>query len=547
MSTRLSAFDALTDHFNRDIQGTNIADHWQDKKHFKNTAVELEGLNIDFSRHHANRETWTLLYQLARECGLKDAISKLFSGYQSNFTEKRPALHMALRARPEDEEFSSYYPDVEKELAALSNWVEKLHVGELKGFSGKSIDTVVNLGVGGSDLGPLLVSDALKGLRLESCKDLSFHYVSSMEGSQTRFLLSTLDPERTLFLVTSKSFGTIDTLVNAETFLAWLIESCPNKEKVLKHHFLAITGNPERAKAWGIPESNHLKFWSWVGGRFSLWSTIGTSVAMQLGMDQFRELLAGANTMDKHFINAPWEKNLPIRMALIGIWCTNILGIESLAVLPYDGRLKLLPSYLQQLEMESNGKSVDSQGNLVDYETAPIIWGELGPNGQHAFFQLLHQGTRSVACDFIVTKHRYHNYEGPTSVREKLAAQQKVGLSNCLAQAMVLALGDKALGEAKTGEAESKPAYQNYPGNQPSSLIIIDELTPKALGQLIALYEHKVFTQSVIWDINPFDQWGVELGKVMASGVQEAFSGGTNNFDAATKRSIEMLIASKSP
>ena len=541
MSDREAAFEALTKHFNNDIQGTNIAEHWLDKKYFKNSMQALEGLSIDFSRHHANRDTWKLLFDLARACKLKDAISHLYSGYPRNFTEEKPALHMALRASSEDIDFKAIYPNVQDELNKLETWVSRLHSGDLKGYSGNAIDTVVNLGVGGSDLGPLLVSDALKGFREKKSVKLSFHYVSSMEGSQTRFLLATLDPERTLFLVTSKSFGTIDTLVNAATFLAWLLEHCQDKSLVLDKHFLAITGNSERAKAWGIPEENHLKFWSWVGGRFSLWSTIGTSVAMQLGMKQFRELLAGANSMDRHFKTEPWEKNLPIRLALIGIWCTNILGIESLAVLPYDGRLKLLPTYLQQLEMESNGKSVNSQGQEVDYETAPIIWGELGPNGQHAFFQLLHQGTRSVACDFILTKHRYLGYNGPLSVKNKLTEQHKLGLSNCLAQAMVLALGDKALGDSNSSEPKDKPSYQNYPGNQPSNLIMLDELTPRSLGQLIALYEHKVFTQSVIWDINPFDQWGVELGKVMASGVLSAFNGGDQNFDEATKRSITLL------
>nr|WP_205704101.1 glucose-6-phosphate isomerase [Kerstersia gyiorum] len=338
------------------------------------------------------------------------------------------------------------------------------------------------------------------------------HFASTMDGSQLAYLLRTLNPHTTLFIISSKSFTTVDTLANADTALHWLRRSLGNMEGLLRCHFIGVSAVSEKMTQWGIPRENQLRIWDWVGGRFSLWSAIGLPIALALGMDGFRSLLRGARDMDEHFRHAPWRENLPVLMALIGVWNINALGVHALAVLPYDGRLHHLPAYLEQLEMESNGKSIGRDGKPVSRATCPIIWGGVGPNAQHAFYQLLHQGTEAVACDFIVPVRRYREQAYTEAMRE-LVAQHELALANCLAQSRLLALGDAAL----PGAVTDLPVHMRYRGNQACSTLLLDELSPYSLGALVAMYEHKVFVQSVIWGINPFDQWGVEMGKRIAT------------------------------
>jgi glucose-6-phosphate isomerase len=356
-----------------------------------------------------------------------------------------------------------------------------------------------------------------------------------MDGSQIANRLNTFNPATTLFIISSKSFTTIDSLSNANTALQWLRHASGAPDDVLyRRHFIGISASDEKMEAWGIPPNSRLRLWDWVGGRYSMWSAIGLPIALEIGMDGFREMLAGAHAMDKHFRTAELEKNLPVMLALISIWNINFLGIRAHAILPYDGRLSHLPSYLEQLEMESNGKSVSRSGEPVDYSTCPIIWGEVGPNAQHAFYQLLHQGTESVMCDFLVAARRYQHSGNP-----ELQQQHVLTLANCLAQSRILALGDKANHADK-----DRSVFKRYRGNQPSTTLVLDELTPYSFGQLIALYEHKVFVQSVIWDINPFDQWGVELGKQMATALIEPLSNRDSEpgYDSSTNGLLRSIL-----
>jgi glucose-6-phosphate isomerase len=356
-----------------------------------------------------------------------------------------------------------------------------------------------------------------------------------MDGSQIAERLGNLNPATTLFIISSKSFSTIDTLSNANTALHWLRHASGAEDEVLfRRHFIGISADNERMASWGIPPNSRLSLWDWIGGRYSLWSAIGLPIALEIGMDGFRQLLAGAHQMDQHFRHTPLEQNLPVMLAMVGIWNINFLNIRAHAILPYDGRLSHLPTYLEQLEMESNGKSVSRDGKDLDYNTCPILWGEVGPNAQHAFYQLLHQGTESVMCDFVVPARRYQDSGNPD-----LQQQQKLTLANCLAQSRVLALGDTVI-----DSNEAKPYFKRYSGNQPSTTILLDELTPHSIGQLIALYEHKVFVQSVIWNINPFDQWGVELGKQMATTLIDPLSrvGVEADFDSSTEGLLHSIL-----
>ncbi len=371
---------------------------------------------------------------------------------------------------------------------------------------------------------------------------LDVHFASTIDGSQLSELLPTLNADETLFIYSSKSFGTIDTSANADTALAWLAEQTGSEIDRLKHqHFIGVSTKPEKMTEWGIAPDHQLLFWDWVGGRYSFWSAIGLPIAIRLGMDNFRRLLAGGHAMDEHFASAPLEENLPVLFALLGIWNTNFLDIESLAVLPYDGRLKHLPGYLQQLEMESNGKSSTNDGEKVDYNTCPILWGEIGPNGQHAFYQLLHQGTRAVACDFVAPIKRY-DYIESAAVRESLERQHRLSLANCFAQSRVLMLGDDAI-----KSSETPPAHKRYAGNQPSSTILFETLSPESLGALIALYEHKVYVQGSIWDVDSFDQWGVELGKKIANETADILESGhgADQLDDSSRHLIETVLGQR--
>lgn len=470
-------------------------------------------LFIDFSKQRIVPETLSLLTQLANARHLPEKITQLFGGSRVNTFENRPALHTALRLPPERNltvDGEDVVKSVHAELEKMEKLVDRLHNAQVRGFSGRPIRNVVHIGVGGSDLGPLMTNKALCDHEGLGKQKLNVHFASSMDGSQLALLLKKLEPSETLFVIASKSFTTLDTLANAETAKNWIMDRSQTEEAlILQHHFVGISANPRKMTEFGIAPDKQLLFWDWVGGRYSMWSTIGFPIALQIGMDGFRELLAGAHHMDEHFKKTPFEQNIPVLMALIGIWNINFLDIHAHAILPYDGRLDRFPAYLEQLEMESNGKHTTLNETAVDYATCPIIWGEIGPNAQHAFYQLLHQGTEKVMCDFIAPIRRYHKETEGKAVLQK---QHTLALSNCFAQSRVLAFGDHAL----SGE-QDLPAYKRYHGNQPSTTILLDELTPFTLGQLVALYEHKVFIQSVIWNINPFDQWGVELGKVMAN------------------------------
>lgn len=498
-------------------------------------------LSLDLSKQRINAHTLQLLLTLVEESKLQHWIDALYSGGCVNESEQRPALHTALRAPANDSLILNgcdIIRDIHANLERMEQLVKRIHSGQWRSFTGHSINTVVNIGVGGSDLGPLMTCRALAESQPDSAKSISIHFVSSMDGSQMSELLEKLNPARTLFVISSKSFTTIDTLANANTAREWLKSASKgvSEEILLSHHFIGISANPDKASAWGIPTQNQLQFWDWTGGRYSMWSTIGFPIAVKLGMAGFKEFLAGANRMDQHFKETPFAENLPVLLAMVGIWNINFLNINAHAILPYDGRLGHLPAYLEQLEMESNGKSVSREGNFVDYKTCPILWGEVGTNAQHAFYQLLHQGTESVMCDFIVAARRYHNSNNP-----ELQHQHQLNLANCLAQSRILALGDAVL-----DNAANAPSHKRYRGNQPCTTIVIDELTPFSLGQLIALYEHKVFVQSVIWDINPFDQWGVELGKQVATSLLNSLNNSreNNSYDPSTNGLLR-LIADK--
>lgn len=517
-----------------DVASTHLADLFaDDPSRFDDFHRRCGPLLFDFSKERVTRESIERLCRLADGCGLADWQQRLFSGQDLNSSEGRAAMHWALRLPPgstctiDGEDIAA---QVHGELDRMAAVVEKIHAGQWRGATGEPITDVVNIGVGGSDLGPLMVSQALADFKTDTARPLRVHFASTMDGSQLAPLLPTLNPGCTLFIISSKSFSTVDTLTNAHTARQWLQRQLGDLPGLLSCHFIGVSVNAERMTEWGIAPENQLRLWDWVGGRFSLWSTIGLPIALTVGMEQFRTLLAGAHRMDQHFQQTPWADNLPVLMALIGIWNGNLLDINAHAILPYDGRLKHLPAYLEQLEMESNGKRVTRAGELVVRKTCPVIWGGVGPNAQHAFYQLLHQGTQAVTCDFILPARRYHE-PIHTDAMADLAEQHRLAIANCLAQSRLLALGDAAL-----PDAESLPLYKRYHGNQPSSTLILDELSPYSLGALIAMYEHKVFVQSVLWGINPFDQWGVEMGKQIATGLLAIPSGGetSENLDSST-------------
>jgi glucose-6-phosphate isomerase len=501
----------LRDLFLQDTPIDALTDTPKTNNRFDTFSVSNESLLLDFSKQRITQTTLSLLKNLSKDCQLDSWKERLFSGDTINTSENRPALHTALRL-PYNSQLSinnhNVVTDIQANLAHMSSMVARIHAGQWRGYSGLPIDTIVNIGVGGSDLGPLMACKALSDSQPPAGQQLKLHFVSSMDGSQIANLLDQLSPTTTLFIISSKSFTTIDTLSNANTARQWLKSASGVKDELLnRRHFIGISASPEKMSQWGIPEKSQLNFWDWTGGRYSLWSAIGLPIALRIGMTGFKEMLRGAHAMDEHFKNAPFEENLPVQLGMIGIWNINFLNIHAHAILPYDGRLSHLPAYLEQLEMESNGKSANRQGSSIDYHTCPILWGEIGPNAQHAFYQLLHQGTESVMCDFITSARRYDGFEN-----SELQQQHQLSLANCLAQSRLLALGDSAIEGNDTA-----PIHKRYRGNQPSTTVLINELTPYSFGQLIALYEHKVFVQSVIWEVNPFDQWGVELGKKMAT------------------------------
>jgi glucose-6-phosphate isomerase len=500
--------------------------------------LSREELNLlfDFSRQLIDEETIRLLLALAQWRGLKERIAAMFAGEKINVTENRAVLHVALRNRSDRPilvDGHDVMPEVRAGLEKMRNFVDGMHGGRIHGATGKSFTDIVNIGIGGSDLGIVMATEALAGLRN---RNLRLHCVSNIDGVQLGDVLEKADPARTMFVVCSKTLTTLETLTNAKIARQWIVDRLG--EGAPARHFAAVSTNAKAMDAFLIPPQNRFTMWDWVGGRYSVWSAVGLSVALALGMDQFERMLEGAYEMDQHFASAPFDKNLPVLMGLLGVWNRDFLGMDSLAVLPYDQRLHRFPAYLQQLEMESNGKRTTLDGATIGYGTGGVIWGEPGSNAQHSFFQLLHQGTANVALDFLA----------PVNASSPYQQQQDLALANCFAQAQAFAFGQTEqqvrADLASKGLPESEIArltpHKLHPGNRPSSIVLFPRLGPKTLGRLIALYEHKIFTQSVIWGINAFDQWGVELGKKLADSLAPALQ---NPATASVDQSLRGLLA----
>ncbi|PHS73252.1 MAG: glucose-6-phosphate isomerase [Cycloclasticus sp.] len=518
-----------------ELKGVHLKDLFQSANRFDEFSVSQQHFLLDLSKQRITGETLSKLLGLAEEQKLASWIEKLFTGEKVNASEQRAALHTALRQRAGEDlwlDGQNVTEGVHASLNKMKLLVEQIQSAQWRGYEGSPIKNIVNIGVGGSNLGPSMACGALEQYAPAEIRHLNVYFVSSMDGSELEKLLPTLNPAATLFIISSKTFSTVDTLANANTAREWLLKASKKPVEIInQHHFIAATASPKAAIAWGVPEKNQLLFWDWVGGRYSLWSVIGMPIALKIGMDNFHKILKGAGIMDAHFREEPFETNLPVLLGLIGVWNVNFLRIHAHAILPYDGRLAQFPSYLEQLEMESNGKSINRDGQRINYQTCPVLWGEVGSNAQHAFYQLLHQGTQAVMCDFIVSAKRYC---GET---DGLQSQHQLSLANCLAQSRLLALGADAL--KKNGQTAN---YQHYDGNQPSTTIMLDELTPETFGGLIALYEHKVFVQSVIWEINPFDQWGVEQGKQVATLLlAELVQSSDDGLDASTNGLIQYV------
>ena len=515
----------------------------QNPQRFDHFSVQFDQLVFDYSKQRIDQNILNALIEFAETQNLAAWIQILFSEHEINYTEQRAAMHWALRLPEHDLVHSELSQQVHAQLQRMFNLVEKIHAGQYRGATGEVIQDVVNIGVGGSDLGPLMVTKALSDFKHATTKPLNVHFVSTMDGSQLSELLHKLRPETTLFIISSKSFGTIDTLSNAQTVKLWLEKSLGTQPETLKHHFIGVSTKSEKMAEWGIAPENQFLLWDWVGGRYSLWSCIGLPIALTIGVEGFKQFLAGAYAIDQHFQSSPLNQNIPVLMGLLGVWNNNFLDIQTHAVLPYDGRLKYFASYLQQLEMESNGKSIQRTGEKVILDTCPIVWGEVGPNAQHAFYQLLHQGTQAVSCDFIAPIQRYNTNQFTYAENaDALIEQHHLALSNCLAQSRLLAFGHQALDQV---ERESLPLYKQYAGNQPSSTLLLNELNPYSLGMLIASFEHKVFVQSVLWNINPFDQWGVEKGKEIANQILPILNGESedlSSLDASTQGLIQILL-----
>ncbi len=511
------AWRALAAH-HRVVRGLHMrALFAQDPGRFERFSRRVEELLFDFSKHRITGETLELLLALAREADVEGWRARLFSGERVNLTEGRAAFHMALRnlsGRPMHVDGEDVMPRVRAVLRRMRAFVEAVRAGDWRGHTGRAITDVVNIGIGGSDLGPRMACEALRPYGRGGPR---VRFVANVDGADLADTLADLDPETTLFVVASKTFSTQETLTNARSARAWLVERL-GTEAAVARHFVAVSTHRERVAAFGIDPDNMFEFWDWVGGRYSMWSAIGLPIALRIGWEGFEALLAGAHAVDEHFRTAPLADNVPVLMALLGVWYRNLFGAATHAVLPYAERLRRLPAYLQQLEMESNGKRVDRAGRVVGWHTCPVVWGEPGTNGQHAFFQLLHQGTELVPCDFIL----------PVEGHEpELAHHQRILVANCLAQAEALMRGRTEAearaeleAEGLSGEAlERLLPHKVFPGNRPSSLIVVPRLTPRTLGMIVALYEHKVFVQSVLWGTNAFDQWGVELGKRLAGAI----------------------------
>jgi glucose-6-phosphate isomerase len=480
-----------------------------DRERAARFTVEGAGLRLDYSKHRITSETLRLLLDLAAESDLRERIEAMLSGAHVNETEDRPALHVALRA-PRDAVIEvdgrNVVPDVHAVLDRMAAFADRVRDGRATGHTGERIRSVVNIGIGGSDLGPEMAAGAL---RAYSQRDLGFRFVSNVDGTDIAEAIRDLDPARTLFIVSSKTFTTLETLTNAKTARAWLLDGLGADETAVSKHFVAVSTNEEGVRAFGIDPTNMFGFWDWVGGRYSMDSAIGLSTMVAVGPDRFREMLGGFHAMDEHFRTAPWERNLPVLMGLLQVWYANLFGAETWAVLPYDQYLARFPAYLQQLTMESNGKSVTLEGARVDHRTGSIFWGEPGTNGQHSFYQLIHQGSELIPCDLI----------GFARSLNPIGEHHDLLMANVVAQGEALAFGKTADEVRAEGVPERLVPHKVFEGNRPTSTILAEELTPAVLGALVALYEHAVFTAAATWDVNPFDQWGVELGKVLANRI----------------------------
>ncbi len=514
--TQSTTWKALEEHF-KEIRQSHLRDMFaEDPQRFDKFSLKLNDILFDYSKNIINSQTMEQLYNLADECEIGLWISRMFDGELINSSENRAVLHTALRNKsglPVLVDGQDVMPDIRDEQERVKNLAEAIRTRSWRGYYNQPITDVVNIGIGGSNLGPLMVTEALQPYSLH---DLNIHYVSNIDENHINDTLEKLNPATTFFIIASKSFTTQDTMVNAETARQWHINKVGDDSQIDKH-FSAVSSNVEAAKAFGIDEKNVFQMWDWVGGRYSLWSAISLPIVIAIGQENFDKLLQGAYEADQHFKNAPLAENIPITMALLGIWYNNFFDAQTIAVLPYDQHLHKFPSYLQQADMESNGKGVDRQGQVVDYTTGPVLFGEIGISGQHAFFQLLHQGTKLVPADILAPVSNFHC----------IARHHRALMSNVFAQAEALMKGrteQEAYAELKESgldEDAIKALLPNkiFPGNRPTSTFLFNSLDPATLGSLIALYEHKIFVQGIIWNINSFDQWGVELGKKLASGI----------------------------
>jgi glucose-6-phosphate isomerase len=514
--TTTNAYKYLADHFIA-INETDIKSMFaSDPQRFEKFSFHFEEILFDFSKNRIDDTTLALLVQLAHECKLDDAIKAMFGGDKINHTEGRPVLHIALRNQGNKAimvDGKNVMPEVNAVLAKMEKFTNAIVSEDWKGYTGKSITDIVNIGIGGSDLGPVMVTEALKSYKTR----LNLHFVSNIDGTHLAETLKDINPETTLFLVASKTFTTQETMTNAHSARDWFLKSGAKEEDIAKH-FAALSTNSKAVSEFGIDTENMFEFWDWVGGRYSLWSAIGLSISLGIGFDNFKQLLAGAHASDQHFENTPFEQNIPVILGMLGVWYINFFNAETHAILPYDQYLHRFAAYFQQGDMESNGKHVDRNGKTVDYETGPVIWGEPGTNGQHAFYQLIHQGTRIIPCDFIA----------PAKSLNPMGNHHPILLSNFFAQTEALMNGkdleavEKELKDSgkSTDEIKELAPFKVFDGNRPTNSILLKKVSPYSLGNLIALYEHKIFVQGIIWNIFSFDQWGVELGKQLAQKIQ---------------------------
>ncbi|HSZ72158.1 MAG TPA: glucose-6-phosphate isomerase [Cytophagaceae bacterium] len=536
----LPAWKALEKHY-QETKDHHLRDSFKKNSHRAQVfSLQWKDMYVDFSKNRIDETTLKLFSQLADEVNLRGSIDAMFAGEKINNTEKRSVLHVALRNRsntPILSDGKDVMPEINQVLAKMKTFTEKVRKGEWKGFSGKAITDVVNIGIGGSDLGPYMVTEALKPYGHDRLK---MHFVSNVDGTHIAEATKHLNPETTLFIVASKTFTTQETITNAHSAKAWFLSKSGADASAIAKHFVALSTNAKDVAAFGIDTDNMFEFWDWVGGRYSLWSAIGLSIALYIGFDRFEELLSGAHDMDMHFKNTAWDKNIPVILAMLGVWYNNFYGAESHAILPYDQYMHRFAAYFQQGDMESNGKGVEKDGTRVNYSTGPIIWGEPGTNGQHAFYQLIHQGTKLIPCDFIA----------PAQSHNPLSDHHPKLLANYFAQTEALMTGKTAEevkaelekdGLSKEAVAELIP-HKVFTGNRPTNSILLKKITPHALGGLIAMYEQKIYVQSVVWGINAFDQWGVELGKQLAKKIlgELQSDGAVNTHDSSTNNLINL-------